>query len=73
MYSIRDSVSTNYSLVFNSTNDIINHADGLPDKLMINIHPQRWNNKTVLWYRELIMQNVKNIFKSGLKQLKSKS
>ena len=37
--------------------------DALPNKLMINIHPQRWHDRVVPWMRELVWQNVKNIAK----------
>jgi len=49
-------------LVFHSTDDIINAANKgyLPNKIMITIHPQRWNDKPFPWIKELLVQNVKN-------------
>jgi len=35
----------------------------LPDKIMLNVHPQRWNDKFVPWVSELVGQNVKNVVK----------
>jgi len=35
----------------------------LPDKIMINVHPQRWNDLGFQWYKELFGQNVKNLVK----------
>jgi len=35
----------------------------LPNHLMITTHPQRWTNKRAEWYRELILQSVKNVIK----------
>lgn len=48
-----------------STYDIIGAAKNgfLPDKMMITIHPQRWNDKFLPWLHELVMQNLKNIVK----------
>jgi hypothetical protein len=48
---------------FHSTFDIINAAESLPDKIMITVHPQRWDNRYFPWMRELIWQNIKNIGK----------
>ena len=30
----------------------------LPDKIMINVHPQRWNDAYIPWLSELIKQSV---------------
>jgi len=38
----------------------------LPDKIMINVHPQRWNDKSVPWFIELVSQNVKNVIKRAM-------
>jgi hypothetical protein len=58
----------NLTYSFHSTIDIINASkEGLiPDKIMINIHPQRWTNKPFSWVKELIWQNVKNVGKRFL-------
>jgi len=50
---------------FHSTFDIIEAAneDQLPDKIMLTIHPQRWDNRQLPWIRELVCQNIKNIGK----------
>ena len=52
-------------LRFRSTWDIIEAAENrlLPDKIMINTHPQRWTDNTVEWMKELVWQNVKNVVK----------
>ncbi len=59
------SLITHHSLQFRHTQDIIRAAEQglLPDKIMINIHPQRWTNKPFSWVKELIWQNVKNVIK----------
>jgi hypothetical protein len=48
-----------------STADIISAADAglLPDRIMFTFHPQRWTDKSFPWFRELVMQNVKNVVK----------
>jgi hypothetical protein len=53
------------NLRFHSTFDIIEAAEKglLPDKIMINTHPQRWTDKPWPWVRELVWQNVKNVIK----------
>jgi hypothetical protein len=45
-----------------STFDIIKAAkeSRLPDKIMLTVHPQRWDNRPLPWLRELIWQNIKN-------------
>ena len=52
-------------LRFRSTVDIILAAEKglLPDKVMINTHPQRWTDNPVEWTKELVWQNVKNVVK----------
>ena len=35
----------------------------LPDQLMMTTHPQRWTNKRLAWWKELVMQNTKNVVK----------
>jgi hypothetical protein len=34
----------------------------------LNIHPQRWNNNPFAWTKELLLQNVKNVVKLGLRK-----
>jgi len=52
-------------LGFHSTFDIIEAVDKglLPDKIMINTHPQRWTDNPVEWMKELVWQNFKNVVK----------
>ena len=69
-FSIRDKVSsTSLDAVqtcnFHNTHQIIRAAASglLPNKLLLNIHPQRWHNAPLPWLTELIMQNLKNQIK----------
>lgn len=52
-------------LHFHSTLDIINAAINglLPTQIMINIHPQRWDDRPLPWIREYVFQNMKNVVK----------
>jgi len=55
-------------LNFHSTEDIINalNTQKFPKQVMINFHPQRWNNRFIPWAKELLWQNMKNQVKRGL-------
>ena len=64
--SIRDKVDSKYNLNFETTYDIINNIDDIPCRLMITIHPQRWNDDLLKWLRELIFQFGKNFVKKIL-------
>ncbi len=50
---------------YRTTFDIIQAVEkgSFPDKAMIVVHPQRWTDKPLPWVKELIRQNVKNIGK----------
>lgn len=53
--------------VFHHTDDIIRFIQTQPQQQLPNImfttHPQRWTNSPIAWWRELILQNIKNIIK----------
>ena len=36
---------------------------GFPDRVMFTFHPQRWTDKPVPWFKELVVQNLKNVVK----------
>jgi hypothetical protein len=48
-----------------SSFDIIKAANEgrLPDRIMLNFHPQRWDDRPWPWIREYVLQNVKNVAK----------
>ena len=48
--------------VCRSTFDIIrvSAAGHLPSKIMMTLHPQRWDDNPLLWLKELLWQNIKN-------------
>jgi len=60
--SIRDKVNSTYNYQIKSTDQLINliQEHQLPDQIMINTHPQRWNDNIFYWTRELLTQNFKN-------------
>ena len=60
--SIRDKVNSAYNFQIKSTDQLINliQEHQLPDQIMINTHPQRWNDNIFYWTRELLAQNFKN-------------
>ena len=51
---------------FRSTKDVINAGSegGLPEQMMITVHPQRWTDRFGPWLWELVWQNVKNVVKA---------
>lgn len=62
---IRDKVDTKFSYNIKNTTDLIDKISKklLPDKMIINTHPQRWSNPGIFWFKELILQNIKNQIK----------
>jgi hypothetical protein len=63
--SVRDKVDTKYNIRVNSTQHLVElvKQGKLPDMIMINTHPHRWFNPGPGWYRELVLQNAKNVVK----------
>lgn len=69
--SVRDKIPVyqdnwvNQGLVYHSTDDIIRAIkDGtLPHYIMFTTHPQRWTNRCAPWFKELLLQNLKNCVK----------
>jgi len=47
---------------FHTTKQIIAAANNseLPDKIMFTFHPQRWTDKPLPWFWELVFQGLKN-------------
>ena len=59
-------------LKFRYTWDIIEAVEKglLPDKIMSNTHPQRWDDRFGPWVKELVWQNVKNVVKRYMIKLR---
>ena len=60
--SIRDKVASSFHIEIKNTQHLIQliREGKLPDQIMINTHPQRWNDNLLLWTRELLWQTLKN-------------
>jgi hypothetical protein len=64
--SVRDKVKTEKTWpVYHATQNIIQalQAGKFPEKVMMNFHPQRWNDDFLSWTQELLLQILKNQFK----------
>lgn len=69
--SVKDVVDCN-TLLVKSTNGIIDLIEeGKINQICILTHPNRWNDNGIDWMKELFLQNLKNVGKFGLKQLKT--
>mgnify|MGYP006133157105 CR=1 FL=1 len=68
--SVRDKVNSKYNFNFKTTQHIIDNIDSLPSQLMFTAHPQRWDDRMLPWIKELILQNIKNKIKKGIKWLR---
>ena len=66
--SIRDKVDSKFDIKIKDTNHLIEKIQNneLPDQIMINVHPQRWDDRFGPWVSELIKQSVKNVIKKLL-------
>jgi len=69
--SVRDKIPTYQETwekrgwAYHSTDDII-HAirqNTFPERVMLNVHPQRWTDNRLQWLKEISTQSVKNILK----------
>jgi len=67
-FSIRDRVQSELKYQFKNTFEIKESIKRgcLPEKIMINFHPQRWTDNKMEWIQELILQNIKNQVKRFL-------
>ena len=71
--SIRDKVASSFHIEIKNTQHLIQliREGKLPDQIMINTHPQRWNDNLLLWTRELLWQTLKNQAKKIVVKLRS--
>lgn len=65
--SVRDKIKNPFQSKFNfkHTEEIIQafKTKQLPDTIMVNTHPQRWDDHLIPWLGEYVMQNIKNTIK----------
>jgi hypothetical protein len=68
--NVRDKVKSPFQFPIRKTPDLIRFLETslLPEIIMLNMHPQRWNDNYVSWGKELIFQNVKNQVKRFLSE-----
>lgn len=65
--AVRDKVEGlqhNYSSTFQLIEAF--KAGEMPNQIMQNIHPQRWTDSNMQWWKELLLQNTKNIVKKAI-------
>ena len=69
--SVRDKIPvyqdewTRQGLTYHTTDDIVEAVknSALPARIMITTHPQRWTDRKMAWFKELLLQSAKNIVK----------
>lgn len=74
-YSIRDSVQSKYKFNIHTTDDLIEHLEKglLPDQIMLNVHPARWNDNLFKWFiRYYVLTLPKYQTKKWVKRWRSK-
>ncbi|MEI8349367.1 MAG: hypothetical protein WCI77_04350 [Candidatus Omnitrophota bacterium] len=71
--NIRDKVNTKFAYKFNNTCEIMSalKRGELPDGIMLNIHPNRWNDDMCGWAVEFVGQNIRNLFKMLLQKARN--
>ena len=72
--NIRDKVNADHKFDINSTFDLIDNFKKqlLPNHIILNIHPARWNNNYLVWTYRFFLQKTKNIAKILLNMLRNK-
>jgi hypothetical protein len=65
MFMTEKSTALQKQYGFRKTEDILQaiSSGNLPERLMVTFHPQRWNDNTIPWLTEYILQNFKNAIK----------
>lgn len=74
-YSLRDNVKNDFAFNIHSTFDLIEHLKKglLPNKIILNVHPARWNNNVFKWIiRKYILTLPKRKVKQILKSIREK-
>lgn len=70
--SVRDKVDTPFNYQVSTTFDLMEafRENQLPEHIMQNIHPQRWNDGLLIWSQDLLVQNMKNQVKRLIVKLR---
>ena len=63
--NLRDKVDSKFNFSFRHTKDIIKSLkeNRLPNKIMINIHPEHWAKNNLSWYKIFMIRKIKNFVK----------
>jgi hypothetical protein len=75
IYSVRDEVQSHYKFPIHNTQDLIEHFQNklLPEQIMLNIHPSRWNENLAKWIvRYYLLTLPKYQAKKWLKQWRNR-
>ena len=66
--AVRDKIADGLSHSYHATTDLIEafQSNQMPALIMQNIHPQRWTDNNMLWWKELVMQRTKNVVKKAI-------
>lgn len=65
--NVRDKVQSKNRVNVKNTKELIKNIGLLSDKLMINIHPERWSDNYFKWVGNFLGQNLRNIIKMFFK------
>lgn len=70
--NIRDKVKTKFKIKIKSTRHIIKllKRGEIPNKIIINTHPHRWFEPGLMWFWEVLFQNIKNVIKRGINNVR---
>jgi len=65
MNMTEEGIALNNTFSIRYSSDVIKLAKEkrLPAKIIVNTHPQRWNDNALPWLAELVFQNLKNLVK----------
>jgi len=63
--NLRDIVDTKFNFKILHTDDLISllSQQKLPQKVMLNIHPEHWASSNIEWYKILLIRKIKNFIK----------
>jgi hypothetical protein len=63
--SVRDRVDSHFDIDIKTTAGLIDAVKKgkLPERIMFNVHPERWDRSFLPWFKQLVLQNTKNIVK----------
>ena len=63
--NLRDKVDSKFIFSFKHTDEIISSLNNnkLPEKIMINIHPEHWTDSNLEWWKIWVVRKIKNFGK----------